>query len=544
MLNAHALKNLEGWFPTLFDNATPLNGGYEAVDAESVVITATADGITDGVLPTDLVADVSGMPREEAARQLADWLGFELTIEKSKAGDAKARIEAEEGYIAKVGFDVRTQNGCAQLFAKWFSNKWRFDHASGKWHEWDGTRWRKDGGQRGFQAMRELCADQARHLGKTLSSLLQMKGFIQGAEKLARGEPALSVENPDHWDSDHWLLGTPGGTVDLRTGKLRPADPAYMITKLTSVAPAETADCPQFMKFMEEVTLGDPELIRFLQQYLGYCLTGDASEQQLVFLFGKGQNGKGILQSVAEKIMGEYAQTAAMETFAAQQGERHSTNIAMLKGARLVTGSETEEGRAWAEALIKQMTGQDKLTARFMRQDNFTFQPTFKLFFIGNHKPVLRNVDDAMKRRLNFVPFRFKPQMRDERLEEKLLSEAPGILRWMLQGCLDWQANGLVRPQVVLDATAEYFQSQDLLTQFIEDECEIGADHREQTALLFGAWTLYAMNAGEKSGSRRSFTEALMRLGFEPGRTKTFRYFNGLSLKSKVTQRGGLVTQW
>src|SRR6266850_943776 len=140
-----------------------------------------------------------------------------------------------------------------------------------------------------------------------------------------------------------------------------------------------------------------------------------------------------------------------METFTASLNDRHPTDLAMLRGARLVTASETEEGRAWAEARIKQLTGGDRIAARFMRQDFFQYSPEFKLLVIGNHKPTLHNVDDAARRRFNIVPFIFKPAKPDHKLEQKLLAEAPAILQWMIDGCLDWQNNGLIRPAVVLE---------------------------------------------------------------------------------------------
>jgi putative DNA primase/helicase len=161
------------------------------------------------------------------------------------------------------------------------------------------------------------------------------------------------------------------------------------------------------------------------------------------------------------RFLADYAQTAAMDTFTASKGDRHPTDLAMLRGARLVTASETEEGRAWAESRIKQMTGGDPVTARFMRQDFFTYQPQFKLMIVGNHKPVLQNVDDAARRRFNLVPFTRKPERPDRELEGKLKAEWPGILRWMIDGCLDWLQNGLVRPAAVQAATAAYFDEQD-----------------------------------------------------------------------------------
>jgi putative DNA primase/helicase len=166
-----------------------------------------------------------------------------------------------------------------------------------------------------------------------------------------------------------------------------------------------------------------------------------------------------------------------MESLTASKSDRHSTDIAMLRGSRVATASETEEGRDWAESRIKQLTGGDAVTARFMRQDNFTFRPTFKLLIVGNHMPRLKNVDDAMRRRFNIVPFVHKPERPDRQLEEKLKAEWPAILRWMIDGCLDWQKHGLVRPKSVQDATGKYFADQDLWSQWLDEECTVEPDN-------------------------------------------------------------------
>jgi putative DNA primase/helicase len=230
---------------------------------------------------------------------------------------------------------------------------------------------------------------------------------------------------------------------------------------------------------LNDATNGDAELIRYLQQIAGYVLTGATSEHVLFFIYGLGGNGKTVFLNTLTAILSEYAQTAAMDTFTASKYDRHPTDLAMLKGARLVTASETEEGRKWAEAKIKQMTGGDPITARFMRRDYFTYQPEFKLVIIGNHKPCLDNVDDAMRRRLNIIPFTNKPSTPDPDLESKLREEWPAILRWMIEGCLDWQQNGFLRPNVVSDATSSYFEDQDLLGQWLNECCEPRANYKE-----------------------------------------------------------------
>jgi putative DNA primase/helicase len=207
-------------------------------------------------------------------------------------------------------------------------------------------------------------------------------------------------------DADPWLLGCPGVTIDLRDGIGRAPDPGDGITRLVAVAPAETAECPLWRAFLHEATGGDAAMKRFLQQIVGYCLTGDTREHALFFIYGVGGNGKSVFLNTVSSIIGYYATTAAMDTFVASKSDRHPTDLAGLRGARLVSASETEEGRAWAEAKIKAITGGDTISARFMRQDFFTYRPQFKLVIVGNHKPVLKNVERCRRAALQHHPVR------------------------------------------------------------------------------------------------------------------------------------------
>src|SRR4029077_2383546 len=221
-------------------------------------------------------------------------------------------------------------------------------------------------------------------------------------------------------------------------------DPELYLTKITAVAPGD-GECPLWLKFIARVTGGNYDLQMFLQRIAGYSLTGDTSEHALFFLYGTGRNGKGVFLNTLSAILADYAAVAPMETFIATQGERHPTDLAGLRGARLVSAQETEEGRRWAESKIKALTGGDPITARFMRQDFFTFEPQFKLLIAGNHKPGLRTVDEAIPRRFYLIPFTvtIPAEERDPGLLEKLKTEWPGILHWMIEGCLSWQQRGL-----------------------------------------------------------------------------------------------------
>jgi putative DNA primase/helicase len=429
--------------------------------------------------------------------------------------------------------DIITEDNAACQFAEIYTDRLRFCHDTGAWFEWDGSKWSPNRTGLAFQWARELARRLSAGEADKVRYVTSKTSFAAGVEKFARGDAAFAV-TVDAWDADPFLLGTPGGTVDLRTGKLRSSEPSDGITRSVSVTPSIRADCPLWLRFLEEATGGDAELIMFLRQWCGYALTGDTREHALVFIYGPGGNGKSVFLNVLTGILNTYGATAAMDTFTASKSDKHPTDLAMLRGARLVTASETEEGRAWAEARIKQMTGGDPITARFMRQDFFTFTPQFKLTIVGNHKPVLQNVDDAAKRRFNIVPFTRKPVRPDRELEKKLVAEYPAILRWMIEGCLDWQRNGLTRPASVVAATDDYFGEQDLFGQWLNDECdvEIGNTYKmEGSATLFQSWRTYAERAGEAAGSQKAFSENLKRRGFEQYRSYAGRGFKGIRLK-------------
>jgi putative DNA primase/helicase len=277
------------------------------------------------------------------------------------------------------------------------------------------------------------------------------------------------------------------------------------------VTPGKPGDCPVWLAFLRQATGDDKEFVRFLRQWCGYSLTGITREHSLLFVYGPGGNGKSVFLNTVSGILGGYACTAAMDTFVSSSGDRHPADLAMLRGARLVTATETEEGRAWAESRIKQLTGGDPISARFMRQDFFTFTPQFKLVIAGNHKPTLRNVDEAARRRFNIGPFLHTPPQPDRQLEAKLQAEWPGILAWMIEGCLDWQANGLVRPKVVVDATADYFDAQDIIGRWLAERCLIDPQLQEKPGRLSADCRAWAAENGETSPTPPQFRSAIER---------------------------------
>jgi len=461
-----------------------------------------------------------GLP---VATTVADWLGYNSGHDRP----AKAPTAAET--------DIVTEDSAAQQFVDDHGGDLRYCHSHGSWFRWNGVCWTRDMTRSALHWARMLARQLAEDQDERIRYITSKASFAASVERFAKHDPKVAV-TVEYWDSDPWLLGTTGGTVDLRSGMLRAASQEDGITKVTSVTPAK-AGCPLWRKFLEEVTAGDGDLIRFLQQWCGYCLTGDTREHALLFVYGPGGNGKSVFVNTVTSIMKDYAATSAMETFTASNSDRHPTELAMLRGARLITASETEEGRAWAEARIKALTGGDRISARFMRRDFFEFRPDFKLMVIGNHKPTLHNVDEAARRRFNIVPFIHKPAAPDRELEQKLRAEAPAILQWMINGCIDWQMNGLLRPECVIHATEEYFSDQEIFKHWLEEECICApgnVDWSTASSVLFKSYSDYAKGTGSKPGTASSFKEKMTEAGFTHYRSSKAREFFGIRLVAKA----------
>ncbi len=494
-------------------------------------------------------ADTAGLVKADGQRAVMATIDSGLTSGASKPRDMSKVFErsrpsthsrsdaADPGLGDNI--PLVTEDEAAIRFAERYRGKLRYCHDHGAWFEWSGSIWKRNGTGLAFHFAREL----ARQLVDGEQAKVRVQGskaaFAGAVERFARADPVFAVTS-EIWDRDPMLLGTPSGTVDLRTGILRPAKSEDGITKTTAVTPADTAECPLWLAFLDQTFGGDIDVILFLQRYAGYSLTGLTREHALVFGYGAGGNGKSVFVNVKVGILADYATTAPMDVFIASSGDRHPTDLAMLRGARLVTASETEEGRQWAESRIKQLTGGDRISARFMRQDFFTFLPSFKLLFVGNHKPGLRNVDEAARRRFNLVPFTRKPVTPDRQLEEKLKAEWPGILRWMIEGCLDWRTNGLQRPEAIREATDTYFQEQDVLGEWLEEKCIVDRnnDHRQATTQeLFASWSTFAKAANEIAGTERSFSQRLEKHGFtRKNKVPTFgdkrvRGFTGIEVR-------------
>jgi putative DNA primase/helicase len=371
----------------------------------------------------------------------------------------------EEAEAAPIAM---SEDMMADRFADVHGGRWRFVKPWGAWFQWRDDGWYRDDTALVDRLSVELVRQAVYWPEAANLSMAEKRRIpsrrVAGAVRDCGSNDRRIAATIDQWDTEMWLLGVPGGVVDLRTGQSIDPKPEQYITKRTAVAPAD-GSAPIWRQFLETVTNGSDDLIEFLQRFAGYSLTGETREQCLAFLYGTGQNGKGVFITTLAKILGDYAATADADVFMESDQQRHPTEMARLRGARLVTVDETDGTKRWNEKRIKRITGGGKIEARFMRQDDFEYMPQFKLLLAGNHKPQLRGVGKAIQRRIHLVPFTvtIPDHSRDNKLTQKLEAEYPQILRWMIEGCAMWQASGLNPPQVVTEATSHYIEARTLL---------------------------------------------------------------------------------
>lgn len=440
-----------------------------------------------------------------------------------------------------------SDDAVAQQFTAMHGDTLRFVNPWGRWFRWTGVRWLQDDTLEAMDLARHVCREAAAtaFADRNIPPAQQRRAAQQLAsartranvESLARADRRHAATTAQ-WDANPWLLNTPGGVIDLQTGQSRPARADDHQTKLTHARLG--GDAPRWRQFLDVVTAGDTELQGFLQRMIGYSLTGTVREHALFFLYGTGRNGKGVFLNTIHWLLGDYSHVSPIDTFTESKDQRHTTELAELRGARLVTAQETEEGRRWAESRLKQLTGGDPITARFMRQDNFTFDPQFKLIIAGNHKPGLRNVDEAIKARLKLIPFEvFIPEeQRDPLLMEKLRDEAGGILRWAVEGCLEWQKTGLRAPASVLASTANYVESQDIMAEWIDECCTTGEFVRGQATALFKSFSAWAEDRSEFVPSQTRFADRMAARGFvkEKGGSGAVQY-KGIALLREAAHK-------
>jgi len=352
---------------------------------------------------------------------------------------------------------------------------------------------------------------------------------VKAVAQLSESMPKVQA-NVDTFDADKDLLGVPGGIVDLRTGAMLPLDRERYISRRTTVAPVKAA-APLWEAFLLEACGGNLTKVAYLKRMAGYCLTGRTEEHVFFLLWGSGGNGKSTFLNCLAAILGEYCATAAMDTFTAHKDAAHPAGIAALAGARVVQCQETRPGQTWDEGLVKQLTGGDAVTARFMFGNPFTFIPLFKLIFSGNHQPHISSVGPAMARRIHVVPFQCQPRVVNKLLGEQLRDEYPAILAWMIEGAREWYTEGLNPPQEVLMATEDYLESEDTMGRWLLESCETETQGRGRSVELYENWQDWCNRQGSNPGSNVVFAKKLKERGFQSQRYNSGFEWHGLVLK-------------
>lgn len=428
-----------------------------------------------------------------------------------------------------------SEDALADHFAVQHSADWKYVRAWHKWFEWDGSTWREDATGK-VDRLAVHITRQAINWpeGKALTPKerrqVNKRSTAGAVRDLAANDRSIAA-SVDQWDSDPMLLGVPGGVIDLRSAKLLESERGQFITKRCAVAP-EQGEPALWLSILDKCHMGNAEIISYLQRFAGYSCTGETGEHALAFLYGTGRNGKGVFLETISRILGDYARTASIQTFLEQRNPAHSTELARLHKARLVITEEAGAGGRWNESRVKHMTGGGKITAHYMRMDDFEFTPNFKLMVAANHKPSLRSVDEAIKARIHLVPFNvtIPPEERDPYLLDKLQAEWPRILNWMLQGCMQWQERGLSPPQRILDATQEYMDSEDVLADWIEECCERVSELDGATG--YQNYRKWCDSQGHTAWSRQGWSKAMLeRPDFDSRRSNGRTVIIGLSLK-------------
>jgi putative DNA primase/helicase len=429
-----------------------------------------------------------------------------------------------------------SEDAQAKVFVDIQNGDLKYVEENDRWYHYNGFYWEELSRLAVFEAARLMNRDTALTIEKEakLKKQISSRRFTQQVEAFARHDERCLLAM-EELDADPWLLGTPEGIIDLRTGRPIDAGLRPYVTMTTAVAPADVADkttCPLFLEFMDEFTWGDNKLKKYLLGYSGYSLTGIMSEQCLLFLYGDGNNGKTVFIQLLRWLFGAYAITAAIELFVTTGIGKHLTGFAALHRKRLVIANETQKGHTLRMDVIKAITGQDPIRANFMRQDTFEFLPVGKLMMFGNHKPSLPNAGKAERKRIRMIPCNMELAANelDRDLLSKLMAEGPGILRALIDGCRDWQEHGLVTPDCVEEHTENYFYTQDSFNKWVEACCDIGPNEKDASTVLWKSWQIWSKQNNVETGTETAFSESLEQAGF--------RYDKNLKFEDGSRRRG------
>jgi P4 family phage/plasmid primase-like protien len=453
-----------------------------------------------------------------------------------------------------------TELGNARRLVAAHGTRLRYSRPLNQWFDWDGCRWCPD--QSG--AVWRRAKDTVRRLGHEAAEAAtdqQRKATLQWALKseerkviaamieLAWSEPSVAIM-PEELDRDPWLLNTPSGTVDLKTGKLRPHRQEDLISKITRVPFDSKADYSRWRKTVSEIFAGDEEMVAYVKRALGYSLTGVIHEHALFLCYGTGRNGKNTVLDTVQTILGDYATITNPRTFLAIGKNDHLAMIADLMGRRFVPTDEVEEGEELAESMVKRLTGNKILKARFMHRNPFEFPALFKVWMLANSKPEIHGQDEGIWSRIRVIPFEvyFPPERRIKGLSDILIAEeGPGILRWLVEGCLEWQRIGLAEPRKILDAIKSYRNEQDVIGDFIDQCCESFLDHptlrtsaRVKSSELYGRYADWSKENGEKKVlTNRQFSSKITNRGYELRASNGVYYRYGITVRTVKTDGPG-----
>jgi putative DNA primase/helicase len=444
-----------------------------------------------------------------------------------------------------VGFPA-TDLGNAERFAMHWRGRVKFCFDLDAWLVWNGQRWLVDDGAEVARlaktAVRNIYIEASDSNDDSRRGILAKWAVqsenvrrIEAMISLARYEDGMAVAVAD-LDCDPWLLNVENGTIDLRTGDLKPHDPTNLITKLAPVIYDPDAECPAFDAFVERIFDSEVGLINFVQRAIGYSLTGSMSEQAMFIAHGKGANGKSTLLEAVRHMLGDYATHTPAETFLAKRGSggaAASPDLARLRGARFVSAVEADQGRRLAEALVKEITGGDPITARHLHKEFFEFKPQGKIWLATNHRPEIRGTDNGIWRRIHLVPFNVSipKEDQDRDLAGKLKAEAPGILAWAVRGCLEWQQKGLLPPSAVTQATNDYRADSDELGDFLAARCEMDPTAQTAASTLYSTYEAWCeTSGGDPINARRFGSMVAERAGVTKKRANSGNVYVGVRL--------------
>lgn len=456
-------------------------------------------------------------------------------IDEFLAGVVDTAAVATAGQEQVAHFDL-TDAGNGDRFVSRHGAGVRFVPAWG-WLVWTGTHWARNDllvRSRMIETARAIHREAAMYTNVEAQKAVsrwaresQAAGRVRAA--LWCAQPEL-VATTDQFDAEDFLLTVKNGTIDLRSGELLPHRREDFLTRMSPIVYDPGAPCPTWDGFLARV-LPDPGLTGFLQRFAGYTLTGSTREQVLLFLYGSGWNGKTVFLETIASLLGDHFSAASVDVFTVKQSGGIPNDVAALAGARMVGVSEVGEGSRMNEGLIKDTTGGDTITARFLHREYFSFRPKFKLWIRGNHKPQIRGTDTGIWRRLMLVPFRVQiPESEiDPDLPDRLRGELPGILAWAVRGCLDWQKSGLRTPQAVRAAVSDYRAEMDTLGEFIGDRCIVAGHVEAKAADLYASYREWCASAGIIPLSQTRFGTALGERGFEKIKSGTVAWL-GISL--------------